>query len=56
MSVDVLIAVAGVLVTLLVVVGMIFVTPSNVERSSRAAPPVPLPEPEETRLRATARS
>ena len=49
MSVDVLIAVAGTLVTLLVVVGMFLITPSNLERSNRAAPAEPVvtsPEPE----------
>ena len=54
MSVEVLIGVVGVLVTLLVVVGMVLITPSGSERSKRSPerpfvedpiPPAPAPEP-----------
>jgi hypothetical protein len=57
MSLDLLIALVGVAVTILVVLGMILLTPRGTERSSRATGPVqrddtaPRPAPRRTAAR-----
>jgi hypothetical protein len=45
MSLDLLIALAGVLVTILVVVGMVLITPRGVDRAPRRVPPDAVDDP-----------